>query len=120
MRHTPPGTAVEITVDATGRVSVRDYGPGISTSERETVFLRFWQGGRDRKSGAGLGLDIVRRVVEAHGGSVYVDDTPGLGATFVMKIPASRSGTGARLSTASQPQPKPPPRTEAVRTHQHV
>jgi signal transduction histidine kinase len=101
LRHTPPGTAVEITVETSGRVSVRDYGPGISSTEREAVFRRFWQGNRDRGCGAGLGLDIVRRVVDAHAGFVCVEDTLGAGATFVIQIPVHRSGK--ENLTAPQP-----------------
>jgi signal transduction histidine kinase len=91
LRHTPPGTSVEMTVEETGRVSVRDYGTGISPNERESIFRRYSQGKRDRGSGAGLGLDIVCRVVKAHAGSVHVEDAPGVGSMFVIQFPTKGS-----------------------------
>ena len=53
------------------------------------IFKRFWQGGRDRGGGAGLGLDIVARTVAALGGSISVDEAQGGGAVFTMQFPRS-------------------------------
>ncbi len=93
--HTPKGTPVEILV---GRVDpshvalhVRDHGPGIPAEARATVFERFYRAdtsrSRGKGGGNGLGLAIVEAIVEAHGGSVRVEETPGGGATFVVELP---------------------------------
>jgi two-component system OmpR family sensor kinase len=93
--HTPPGTPVEILV---GRVDpahvalhVRDHGPGIPPEARATVFERFYRAdtsrSRGKGGGNGLGLAIVEAIVEAHRGSVRVEETPGGGATFVVELP---------------------------------
>ncbi|MBT8004224.1 MAG: HAMP domain-containing histidine kinase, partial [Rhodospirillales bacterium] len=58
---------------------------------RVKIFRRFVRS--DRKvGGTGLGLSIVQRTVDAHGGEIDVDDTPGGGATFIMRFPALDSG----------------------------
>ncbi len=96
--HTPAGTGVEILV---GRVAgsspprvalhVRDHGPGIAVADRASVFERFyradWSRSRNKGGGNGLGLAIVQAIVDAHGGSVGVVDTPGGGATVVVELP---------------------------------
>lgn len=94
IRHTPRGTSVEISVLDDGIVLVRDHGPGVPAGDRQAIFRRFWQGGRDRGGNAGLGLDIVYRIVTAHQGTVHVDDAPGGGAAFVVRIPKARSTHG--------------------------
>ncbi len=65
-------------------VSVSDNGPGISEEERPKVFTRFFT---TRGRGSGLGLALVRAIVEAHGGNVSVVSQPGEGATFELRIP---------------------------------
>ncbi|MBL0220305.1 MAG: hypothetical protein IPQ07_41355 [Myxococcales bacterium] len=64
------------------RISVRDSGIGIPSDKLETVFERFWQVGKNDVRGVGLGLYISRCIVEAHGGEIRVDSTPGTGSTF--------------------------------------
>jgi signal transduction histidine kinase len=88
IKHTPAGTTVSIQVAAPGWLTVTDRGPGIQGADRQNIFKRFWQGGRDRAGGAGLGLDIVARTIIAHRGEIWVDDAPGGGAVFAMKLPA--------------------------------
>lgn len=88
IRFTAPATAVTIVVSYPPALEVRDHGPGVRLDERERIFKRFWQGGRDRGGGAGLGLDIVARTVAALGGSVSVSDAPGGGAVFTMRFPS--------------------------------
>lgn len=65
---------------------VTDRGRGVPKGERELIFERFRRADR-RGSGAGLGLSIVRRVAEAHGGLVTVEDAPGGGAVFTLLFP---------------------------------
>ena len=64
---------------------VADDGEGIATQHRELVFSRFWQGGA--KHGTGLGLYLVRGLVEAHGGVIHVEDAPGGGALMRATFP---------------------------------
>ncbi len=85
--HTGPGTAVVITPRADGSLAVRDHGPGVPPERRELVFKRFWRGDRRDNGGAGLGLAIVARAMELHGGGVAIEDAPGGGAVFILKFP---------------------------------
>jgi PAS domain S-box-containing protein len=91
--HSPHGAAVEVQVEVgatTWRLVVDDEGPGIPPGDRTAVFERFrrlGQGGPSR--GAGLGLAIVRGMVELHGGSVHIDDAPTGGARVVCTFPVA-------------------------------
>lgn len=77
--------------EAAVRVSVGDQGPGIPLAEREIIFDPFVRGGAGSRAagGSGLGLFITRRVVEAHGGQIWVDSGE-VGATFHMLLPVDR------------------------------
>jgi len=86
LTHTPRGRQVCITVGEGAVLSVRDWGPGVPSEKRTLIFQRFWQGKRDR-GGAGLGMDIVSRTVQAHKGTIAVDDAPGGGAIFTIRFP---------------------------------
>jgi len=86
VEYTPPGSAVIIEVLKNGVLKVKDKGPGISPQHRDLVFQRFWRADQRRGNGSGLGLAIVARTLEAHGGTVEIDDTPGGGATFSIKL----------------------------------
>jgi K+-sensing histidine kinase KdpD len=95
-RFAPVGTAIEIPVthEEPGLVTirVRDHGPGVPQDLRERVFERFFHTDStddgEKAGGTGLGLAIVRGLVEAHAGTVGVEDTPeGTGATFRFTLP---------------------------------
>jgi signal transduction histidine kinase len=86
LRYTPPGTTVEVNVAKDGSVFVSDEGPGVPAAERELIFQRFWRKDRRRSGGAGLGLAIVRRIVEAHGGSIAITDGITGGAVFSIRL----------------------------------
>jgi signal transduction histidine kinase len=68
---------------------VADTGPGIMAADLPHLFDRFWQAERTAKFGTGLGLFIVRGIVEAHGGRVWVASKPGEGTTFSFTMPAA-------------------------------
>ncbi|MFQ5340892.1 MAG: ATP-binding protein [Anaerolineae bacterium] len=70
-------------------VSVSDEGPGIPLDEQAGVFERFSRGGaaQNKASGAGLGLYLSKAIIEAHGGEIWVDSTPGQGSTFHFYLP---------------------------------
>jgi signal transduction histidine kinase len=87
LHHTPEGTAIEIIVGADGSVSVIDNGHGVPLADRASIFQRFWRRSPRTSGGAGLGLSIVKKIVEAHHGSIAVDDAPGRGAKFTMRLP---------------------------------
>lgn len=87
LRHTPVGTAVVLSVAAAPpTLAVRDHGPGIPAERRPDIFKRFWRSDR-RTAGAGLGLAIVLRTMQAHGGSVAVEDAADGGARFRLVFP---------------------------------
>ena len=90
LRETPRGGTVTVAA-ATGRLSVRDSGPGLEPDDLPHAFDRFFlydKYGRERPVGSGLGLTIVKQLVEAMGGTVSVASAPGDGATFAVELPA--------------------------------
>ena len=68
-------------------VSVADDGPGIPPEQRERIFERFAQGGDGEVGAAGLGLSIVRDIVQAHGGRIHLESEPGGGSRFTLELP---------------------------------
>lgn len=73
---------------ASSWIVVRDTGPGMSEAERARLFQRFYKAGPSRRSGTGLGLAISRDIVRAHGGELGLHSSPGVGSTFIVKLPA--------------------------------
>ncbi|MGC3988473.1 MAG: HAMP domain-containing sensor histidine kinase [Chthoniobacteraceae bacterium] len=75
-------------------IRVRDHGPGIPESERAQIFSPFYRGtlAREKQTrGSGLGLNLVREIVQAHRGRVTIEETPGGGATFLVRLPAMKN-----------------------------
>jgi signal transduction histidine kinase len=71
-------------------VSVRDTGPGISAADQAKLFQEFQQADNaitKKKGGTGLGLAISKRIIEMHGGKIWVESQPGQGSTFAFKLP---------------------------------
>jgi two-component system OmpR family sensor kinase len=95
LTHTPAGTPVTVRVSSSPEaacVEIADSGPGISEQDRGRVFERFFRADSSRtraSGGSGLGLSIVSALVAAHNGTVTVDETPGGGATFTVRLPLS-------------------------------
>lgn len=93
IRHTPAGGKINIiarTTSAALFIDVSDTGPGIPPEQQALIFERFWRADKSRSrqtGGSGLGLSIVRKLAEAHGGSVTVTSPPGRGATFTIELP---------------------------------
>jgi len=73
LRYSPAGSRVRVAVDAQGRVSVDDSGPGIPAEERERVFDRFYRRSGSAEGGSGLGLAIVRAIADRHDASLFCD-----------------------------------------------
>jgi signal transduction histidine kinase len=86
LSHTKERSTVEIRLEDCGTITVCDDGPGISASDRAMLFERFWRGDRTRSGGAGLGLSIVKRIVEAHRGTISADNRPAGGAAFTIEL----------------------------------
>jgi two-component system sensor histidine kinase KdpD len=72
-------------------VRVSDRGPGIPTAERDDVFEEFYRSGDGRTAGTGLGLAVARAIVVAHGGAIWIEDTPGGGTTVVVRLPSAEA-----------------------------
>jgi signal transduction histidine kinase len=83
------------------RIAIRDHGIGIAPAEQKKIFEKFYRVGstlvHDVK-GSGLGLSIVRHVVEAHGGRIEVESAPGAGSTFTIVLPLRREKHAAAES----------------------
>jgi signal transduction histidine kinase len=72
------------------RFSVADTGPGIKPDAMAFLFDAYWSGPQDARHGSGLGLFISRGIVEGHGGRIWVESTPGEGATFYFTLPIAK------------------------------
>jgi light-regulated signal transduction histidine kinase (bacteriophytochrome) len=93
IKFTEPGGVITVAVVPHGSevmFVVSDTGRGILPDAVPHLFDRFWQADRhERRRGAGLGLPIVKGLVEAHGGRIWVESAPGRGTTFYFTIPVA-------------------------------
>ena len=93
LNHTPAGGQISISatcVENAIRIAVTDSGEGIPTEDRERIFDRFWRADPSRcreNGGSGLGLAIARSLVEAHGGRIWAESSPGQGAGLFLELP---------------------------------
>jgi two-component system sensor histidine kinase BaeS len=98
IRHTPDGGSVTLAAEPAGdrvRITVADTGPGIPPEHVDHIFDRFYKADASRGSGrtlsgSGLGLSIVRAIVERHGGAITASNAPEGGAVFEIVLPAAR------------------------------
>jgi signal transduction histidine kinase len=93
VKFTPAGGTVDVRaarIDGEVRVSVADTGPGLAAEDHERIFEEFQQTetGAEQREGTGLGLALSKRLVELHGGRIWVDSDLGRGSTFVFTLPA--------------------------------
>jgi signal transduction histidine kinase len=94
LKFTPSGGAVRLEARLDGDpgdviFAVVDTGPGIAAGDQERVFEKFERGNpQARESGPGLGLSLVKSLVELHGGSVAIESAPGTGTTILCRLPA--------------------------------
>jgi signal transduction histidine kinase len=97
IKFSPKGSLVTITLASdderyTWHLSVRDEGPGIPREEQSRIFERFYRPGdelRRETQGTGIGLSLVKSIVEAHQGAVTIESEPGKGSTFALTFPLS-------------------------------
>lgn len=91
LSYSPAATAITVRVTAErdeAVLSVADRGPGVPIEERQKIFARFGRGAAGAaRQGLGLGLALVAEAAAGHGGTVEVTDTPGGGATFIVRLP---------------------------------
>jgi signal transduction histidine kinase len=93
VKFTPAGGAVDVSaaqVNGEVRISVADTGPGVPAADRERIFEEFQQTdlGVEQQEGTGLGLALSKRLVELHGGRIWVESELGKGSAFVFTLPA--------------------------------
>jgi signal transduction histidine kinase len=96
VKFTPPGGAIDVRaarLNGEVRVSVTDTGPGIARGDQARIFEEFQQAtaGKEQREGTGLGLALSKRLVELHGGRIWVDSELGKGSTFTFTLPAPPS-----------------------------
>jgi signal transduction histidine kinase len=93
VKYSPKNTSILVSAEeAHGSVivCVADQGQGIPPAEREMIFQKFYRAKRDEKGseeGTGIGLALVKEIVEQHGGRISVESQPGAGSRFTMTLP---------------------------------
>ncbi len=88
IKYAPAGTTISVSIEPDSRVIVEDRGLGVPDEQKELIFNRFWRADRRRSAGAGIGLALVRRIAQLHGGNASVEDRDGGGARFVLNFAA--------------------------------
>ena len=107
IKFTPDGGCVIVGVsreDALGRLTVEDTGRGIAPGMKPHIFERFFRADPARSpstAGAGLGLSLVKWIVDRHNGRIDVDTDPGRGSTFTVRLPLASASTSADQLTPS-------------------
>jgi NtrC-family two-component system sensor histidine kinase KinB len=92
LRYSSEGGRIALSADAAGpfvHVSVHDDGPGIPKEYQASIFEKFVQVTGQDSGGSGLGLAICKEIVRAHGGTIWVESSPGKGSTFTFTLPIS-------------------------------
>lgn len=89
LRAEPKGGTIIVRIGEDATIEVVDHGSGVEKTDRDLIFEPFWRK-NDSTPGNGLGLAIAKELVDAHGGRIWVEDTPGGGATFKLSLPLKR------------------------------
>lgn len=120
-KYAPPDALIDLSLSCTDDqviFHVRDHGPGVPLAERQRIFERFVRG-RDASAGphagSGIGLAVVQSLMQAMGGAVVVEDAPGGGADFQLRVPLrlsldpleAKEDPGADLPTGGRLSPLP-------------
>ncbi|MEV5751088.1 HAMP domain-containing sensor histidine kinase [Actinoallomurus sp. NPDC052308] len=118
--HIAPGGRITVTLtrsESMVALEVRDDGVGLDPGDAERLFTRFARGEHGTGRRFGLGLALVREVVDGHGGTIEVDGRPGAGAAFTVRLPAAPRAEPAfpRVEHA-EVNPSPPPPVAAPRS----
>ncbi len=112
IKYTDAGGRVVVTTTGDGRrvlISVRDTGIGIAADEQPKIWDRLYRGDKSRsQKGLGLGLSLVKAVIEAHGGTVSVSSEPGRGSEFTVKLAAIRVRSAGNDSVTTTRTPGTP------------
>jgi PAS domain S-box-containing protein len=116
LKYTPEGTHVTLTVQGNEDdwlVTVADSGEGIPDKHKESVFERFERREKEGVKGSGLGLAIAKRLTKLHGGEIWIEDNPGGGCVFNVRLPKkppedlgrqpAEDGTGIRAGAGAAP-----------------
>jgi two-component system sensor histidine kinase/response regulator len=113
VKYSREGGRVDVTVEAAGddvRIAVADAGVGISAEDLPHIFEAFYTsqpGAAAGERGSGLGLAVSRRIIEAHGGGIAVQSTPGKGSTFVITLPVYRGADAGPAGGDAAPAAAP-------------
>lgn len=91
----------------TFRIKVSDNGPGISDQEKEKIFLPFYQISSNTKPGTGIGLSLVKTLVDAHNGTISVEDAEDKGVSFVVNLPIKNALSGENNNSSAKPVSMP-------------
>jgi signal transduction histidine kinase len=95
VRHTPPSSTIAVRLsrdDGAAQLEVEDSGPGVAADLHEAIFEPFRRGSEPHAPGTGIGLSLVRRFAELHGGRAWVEDGSAGGARFVVRLPLAADG----------------------------
>jgi len=109
VKYTPSGGRIGLKLETDGKAAklvIEDSGIGIDPSEKELIFNRFYRSDKTRNQsggGSGLGLSLVRQIVDIHHGSIDIESNPGDGSTFVVSFPVDKAAGSERR----EPDPLP-------------